>query len=71
MVMTCLPTTEATRVTQVVTALPSTRQVQALHTLVPQPYFGPVMPSLSRSTQSSARSAGASTLTVLPLTDRL
>jgi hypothetical protein len=58
-------------VEQVVTALPLTRQVQALQMFMPQPSLGPVMPSLSRSTQSSAMPAGASTLTALPLTLKL
>ncbi|MCY1210896.1 hypothetical protein D9M72_225960 [compost metagenome] len=68
MVVTWRPRTSDTRTEQVVTALPSTWQVQALHTLMPQPYFGPVMPSLSRSTHSSARSSGASTSTFWPFT---
>jgi hypothetical protein len=63
-----LPCTESTVIEQVVTALPLTRQVQALQASTPQPYFGPVRPSLSRSTQSSAMPAGASMLTGLPLT---
>ena len=42
-----------------------------LATFTPQPYLGPVMPSLSRSTQSSAMSAGALTVTALPLTVKL
>lgn len=33
-----------------------------------QPYIGPVIPSLSLSTQSMARSAAASTVFVSPLT---
>jgi hypothetical protein len=34
---------------------------------MPQPYFVPVMPSSSRSTQRSGVSSAASTETVLPL----
>src|SRR2546430_5161789 len=65
-VTTRLPATDETGVTQVCTALLLTRQAQALQTLTPQPYFGPVMPSLSRRTQSNARPTGASTLTGSP-----
>ena len=71
MVVTSWPCTDETGVEQAVTALPLTRQVQALQTFMPQPYLGPVMPSLSRSTQSSAMPAGAVTLTALPLTLKL
>src|ERR1041384_2193842 len=70
-VTTRLPATDETGVTQVCTALLLTRHVQALQTLTPQPYFGPVMPSLSRRTQSSARSAGAATLTGWSFTRKL
>ena len=45
--------------------------MHALQTLIPQPYLGPVTPSLSRSVHSTDRSAGASTCTVLPLTTKL
>ena len=38
-------------------AAPSRWLVHALHTPTPQPYFGPVTPSRSRSTQSSGSSA--------------
>src|SRR6185369_15391436 len=65
-VVTFLPRTSDTRVEQAVTALSLTWQVQALQTLMPQLYFGPVRPSLSRSTHSSAMSSGASTLTLWP-----
>src|SRR5439155_13691169 len=70
-VVTRLPATDDTGVTHVCTALLLTRHVQALQTLTPQPYFGPVMPSLSRRTHSSARSAGASTLTGWSFTRKL
>src|SRR2546427_11556775 len=71
MVVTSWPCTDETVVEQAVTALPLTRQVQALQTFMPQPYLGPVMPSLSRSTQSSAMPAGGVALTALPLTFKL
>ena len=38
---------------------------------MPQPNFVPVMPRMSRSTQSNGMSSGASTETLLPLTVRL
>ena len=44
--------------------------VQAPQTPTPQPYFGPVMPSRSRTTQSSGMSAGASTVCATPFTVR-
>src|SRR2546426_10177408 len=71
MVVTSWPCTDETVVEQAVTALPLTRQVQALQTFMPQPYLGPVMPSLSRSTQSSAMPAGGGALTALPVTLKL
>src|SRR5947207_4593393 len=70
-VVTRLPATDETGVTHVCTAWLLTRHVQALQTLTPQPYFGPVMPSLSRRTHSNARSAGASTLTGWSFTRKL
>src|SRR6476469_3324393 len=48
-------------------ALPLMCDVQALQTSMPQPYFGPVTPRMSRSTHSRRTSSGASTLTRLPL----
>ena len=49
-------------------ATPSTCTVQAPHSAMPQPNFVPVMPSTSRSTQSSGVSPSTSTLCVVPLT---
>jgi hypothetical protein len=68
MVVMDLPCMEATGMAQGLTACPSMMQVQALQTLMPQPYLGPVMPSLSRKTQSNAMPGGASTETFLPFT---
>ena len=67
-VVTFLPRTAETLVTQVCTALPSTGQVRALQTLGPPPCLEPLMPSLPRRTQSSAMPSGASTLTAVSLT---
>src|SRR5262245_32595150 len=50
------------------TATPSTWTVQAPHNAIPQPNFVPVMPSTSRSTQSSGVSPSTSTPCVPPLT---
>ena len=47
---------------------PSICTVQAPHSAMPQPNLVPVMPSTSRSTQSSGVSPSTSTLCVLPLT---
>src|SRR5689334_19694539 len=48
-------------------ALPLMWQVQALQTLMPQPYLGPVTPSMSRITQSRRTSSSTSTVTRSPL----
>ena len=48
-------------------ATPSTCTVQAPHSAMPQPNFVPVMPSTSRSTQSSGVSPSTSTLCGIPL----
>src|SRR5262249_59923225 len=53
------------------TAAPSTCTVQAPQSAMPQPYFVPVRPSVSRSTQRSGVSSAASTATALPLTLRV
>jgi hypothetical protein len=52
---------------QIWAACPLMWLVQARHTPTPQPYFGPVIPSLSRSTHSNGMSAGASVVTAFPL----
>jgi len=48
------------------TGLPSRCTVHAPHCCCPQPNFVPVRPSVSRSTQSSGMSSGASTRWRLP-----
>src|SRR5688572_29143143 len=48
-------------------ALPLMWDVQALQTLIPQPYLGPVIPSRSRITQSRRTSSSVSTETRSPL----
>ena len=48
-------------------ALPLMCDVQALQTLMPQPYLGPVTPRMSRRTQSRRTLSATSTVTVLPL----
>ena len=56
-----------TRTEHGLNARPLMCDVHALHTLIPQPYFGPVTPSRSRSTQRTRTSSGAFTDTGLPL----
>src|SRR5688572_8504476 len=68
MVVICEPTTEPAGVTQERLAWPLTCTVQAPHSEMPQPYFVPVMPILSRSTHSSGVSGVTSTLLFLPFT---
>jgi hypothetical protein len=48
-------------------ALPLMWDVHDLQTFSPQPYFGPVMPRMSRRTHSSRTSSSTSTVTGLPL----
>src|SRR5262245_29023089 len=67
MVVTFLPPMVDTCVWQDLTALPSIWTVQAPHRPEPHPYFVPVSFRCSRTTQSSAVSGSASTLTALPL----
>jgi hypothetical protein len=67
MVVTCRPAQSLTATVQGWNSSPSRWLVQARQTPTPQPYLGPVTPSLSRSTQSSGMSSGASTLTGRPL----
>jgi len=52
-------------------ALPLTWDVQALQTLMPQPYLGPVTPRMSRSTQRSLTSGSTSTVTVSPFSRKV
>ena len=56
-----------TRTEHGLNALPLTCEVHALHTLMPQPYLGPVTPSRSRSTQRTRTSSWTFTVTGLPL----
>src|SRR3954469_5793433 len=60
MVVTPRPFNAPTGRTQDRTGLPSTCTVHAPHCAMPQPYLVPVIPMMSRSTQSSGMSAGAS-----------
>jgi hypothetical protein len=68
MVTTGLPTAATAGSAQERTAAPARCTVQAPHTAMPQPYFGPVISRSSRSTQSNGLSSGASTDRTLPLT---
>src|SRR2546426_12364344 len=68
MVVTVLPTTAATGVTQERIGRPSRCTVQAPHSATPQPNLVPVSPMTSRSTQSRGMSGGTSTVCALPLT---
>src|SRR5262249_11606483 len=52
------------------TATPSICTVQAPHMAMPQPYFGPVIPSSSRNTHSSGMSPSTFTSWILPSTVR-
>src|ERR1700743_2049752 len=61
------PLTALTGSTQDRTALPSIWTVQAPHWAMPQPNLVPVMPRMSRSTQSRGISGGASTALCSPL----
>src|SRR5882724_7579966 len=53
------------------TALPLRWLVHALQTLMPQPYFGPVTPRMSRSTHSRRTSSATVTVTCSPLTRKV
>src|SRR6478735_5227501 len=52
-------------------ALPLRCEVQALQTLMPHPYLGPVMPRTSRRTQRSRTSSATSTVTDSPFTRKV
>src|ERR1700716_2246145 len=71
MVVTARPCTAPTGSMQERTGLPSTCTVQAPHCAMPQPNFVPVSPSMSRRTQSSGMSAGASKVFCSPLIVRV
>src|SRR4051812_38763505 len=57
----------ATRTEHGLKALPLRWEVQALQTLMPQPYFGPVSPTMSRITHSRRTSSSTSTVVDFPL----
>ena len=63
MVVTALPATADTGVTQERTACPSTMTVQAPQAAMPQPNLVPVSAASSRSAHSSGFSGGASSAT--------
>src|SRR6202140_1209120 len=69
MVVICLPTTAATGSEQERIATPSTWTVQAPHWAMPQPYLVPVMPIVSRNTQSKGVESSTSALWDWPLMD--
>src|SRR5579872_4423125 len=66
MVVIFLPATAEMGVTQARVGLPSTCTVQAPHSDMPQPNLVPVMPSVSRRTQSNGMAGTASTVCGLP-----
>src|SRR6187549_297277 len=70
MVVTRLPRTADTGVTQARVATPSTCTVQAPHWATPQPYLVPVRPTCSRMTHRSGVFGSTSTFWDLPLTTR-
>src|SRR2546426_24866 len=67
MVVTFLPCAAEIGVTHERVGVPSRCTVHAPQSAMPHPNFVPVSPSSSRSTHSSAVSAGTSRLTALPL----
>lgn len=67
MVVTDLPASEATGVTQDRTGCPLTWTVQAPHRDMPQPNLVPVIWRWSRRTQSRGMAAGRSTVCGVPL----
>src|SRR5258708_36290026 len=69
MVVICLPATALTGIEQERIATPSTCTVQAPHWAMPQPYLVPVMPIVSRNTQSSGVASSTSALWDWPLMD--
>src|ERR1700748_75010 len=68
MVVTDLPATALSGVTQERVAAPSMCTVQAPHWATPQPNLVPVSSSSSRTTHNSGVSGSTSTCRVLPLT---
>src|SRR6266850_2885744 len=71
MVVISLPAASATRFTHERIASPSRWTVQAPHCAMPQPYFVPVKPSVSRNTHSSGVAGSTSAFSCLPLTLRV
>src|ERR1700730_7208982 len=69
MVVICLPATALTGIEQERIATPSTWTVQAPHCAMPQPYLVPVMPMVSRNTQSKGVVSSTSALWDWPLMD--
>src|SRR5437879_13883202 len=70
MVVTSFPAARDTAATQDRTASPSICTVQAPHCAMPQPYFVPVRPIVSRSTHNSGVRGSTSAWYGLPLTLR-
>ena len=68
MVVMALPSTAPTGSAQERMATPSRCTVQAPHCAMPQPYFVPPMPSVSRNTHNSGVSGSTSTSCRRPLT---
>lgn len=68
MVVTLLPATLETGVMQDRIACPFRWTVQAPHSAIPQPNFVPVIPSVSRKTQSSGIAGLTLTVCALPFT---
>ena len=66
MVVTLLPATLEIGVTQDRVGCPLICTVQAPHSAMPQPNLVPVMPSVSRRTQSSGMAGTTSTVCGLP-----
>ena len=64
--VTCFPATLETGSTHVRVAAPSTCTVHAPHCATPQPNLVPVMPRVSRNTQSSGVSAATVTVRERP-----
>src|ERR1700730_2510615 len=69
MVVIVLPATALTGSEQERIATPSTWTVQAPHWAMPQPYLVPVMPMVSRNTQSKGVESSTSALWDWPLMD--
>src|SRR5579862_7692658 len=62
------PVTAETGRSQEARARPSTRTKHAPHSPIPQPYFGPAKPRVSRSTSSNGVSGSQVTLRLAPFT---